>query len=643
MITNYFKKCGYNLGGLKPFIYLIERNDKNISVDILNLSFKIGEANVKKLNVSSSQIQHHQSNFNKFQFDSTLTLSMYETYLDSNLELLNDLIKSNYYVIVENKEGRQFLINYDFKSKITYEYIFDNDENSVEITFSNSSNLPLLESSEKISTSIELNHSQNDLYQIGGIKKLKIALRDKVRMNCNGFEVVEFDYEIEDMHEVEFDDASATINFNGDYFEQNINFQIGIDNVFGYTLIEHPYNDYIALFQSNNGKFYVIGENGLQAKYDVIFDGENSEYIDINLSGYSNKSILSSVTAYKTRWGYYNEICDGYDLYEYESLQYTEDGEKWENVYPLQTRKGDLIEANSLECISSDDDEPSIIATYKGNGNNSTKIYKVSPNYSYVTIDGIQYNNIDETIMFGDTNEHIVEFYGVDEISDYAFYECGLIKVEFSSKIKKIGEKSFEYCYNLSHIIIPKEANCEIGDEAFGYCSNLTEANLEGVTSINIHSFVWCNRLINVTFSDKIQVIGYHSFGECKYLSSITIPYNANCKIGDGAFTNCEKLTEANLYGVTDTGIASFQALKYLTSVTFSDKIQVIMQDSFSYCNHLSSITFNSETPPTLGRYVFSGLPQDGTIYVSSQYYGSTWGTWVTNNFPSGWQLRALD
>ena len=86
-----------------------------------------------------------------------------------------------------------------------------------------------------------------------------------------------------------------------------------------------------------------------------------------------------------------------------------------------------------------------------------------------------------------------------------------------------------------------------------------------------------------------------------------------------------------------------FDGCTSLKKVNISSSITEIGEGAIWGCWNLSTITFLSETPPSVGYDVFNGLPQDGTIYVPSQYYGSTWGTWVTNNFPSGWQLRALE
>ena len=50
------------------------------------------------------------------------------------------------------------------------------------------------------------------------------------------------------------------------------------------------------------------------------------------------------VTVPNTPW------CDGYDLYTTEKQQYTTDGTNWQDVTPLNTRKGALVERNSETC-----------------------------------------------------------------------------------------------------------------------------------------------------------------------------------------------------------------------------------------------------------------------------------------------------
>ena len=71
-----------------------------------------------------------------------------------------------------------------------------------------------------------------------------------------------------------------------------------------------------------------------------------------------------------------------------------------------------------------------------------------------------------------------------------------------SKKVKKIGEKAFKNCTELTSVIIP-EGVTSIGDYAFYGCSRLTSVIIpESVTSIGEGAFCDCENLTAVHISD---------------------------------------------------------------------------------------------------------------------------------------------
>ena len=140
-------------------------------------------------------------------------------------------------------------------------------------------------------------------------------------------------------------------------------------------------------------------------------------------------------------------------------------------------------------------------------------------------------------------------------IGDYAFYNCNIGKVEFSSGLNTIGNHAFDNCTSLTSVTIPN------------YCS--------------------------------LQTIGAYAFKGCRALSSFSLSANI-ANIGDGAFKNCVSLQTIYLDAEGGGRLASlgayvFQNCKSLTSITFPNwYTETIELSEFEGCNALQYIRAES-------------------------------------------------
>lgn len=102
----------------------------------------------------------------------------------------------------------------------------------------------------------------------------------------------------------------------------------------------------------------------------------------------------------------------------------------------------------------------------------------------------------------------------ITEIGDSSFMHCSISKIEFEtgSKLKRIGRNAFM-------------------EEA------ITEISLpEGLQSIDMYGFSWCNNLKEVTIPESVEVIGDFCFSLCSSLEKVTI-LNPNIRLeGDQIF-----------------------------------------------------------------------------------------------------------
>lgn len=135
-------------------------------------------------------------------------------------------------------------------------------------------------------------------------------------------------------------------------------------------------------------------------------------------------------------------------------------------------------------------------------------------------------------------------------IANRTFMECGITKLTLPQNDKLTGVSR-----KLEFNGVPTENMGALGYGAFFDCSKLTDLTIPAnVTVINEVVFQDCN-LQNVTFADatKITEIQMHAFTNNQNLTGVFAGKNFNNlkTIGEGAFLNCFKLTDADFNTLT--------------------------------------------------------------------------------------------
>ena len=154
MLSEYLINCKYRVGTLKPFIYLIP------STSTINYIVDNGEAvvmsvngSVNKLKCGNVQMTSEETMEGRFKLSNKVIIKLFENQTSGLIEILNNLIKNNYKVVVEDLEGTQFICNVEFPSFVTYDYNFASNTispNTATVTFDSDSNFPTLEIKQKI-------------------------------------------------------------------------------------------------------------------------------------------------------------------------------------------------------------------------------------------------------------------------------------------------------------------------------------------------------------------------------------------------------------------------------------------------------------------------------------------------------------
>lgn len=252
---------------------------------------------------------------------------------------------------------------------------------------------------------------------------------------------------------------------------------------------------------------------------------------------------------------------------------------------------------------------------------------------------------IEGSVFAGNLSLASVTLSDMTNIGVGMFYESGLTDVTIPASVSNIGNAAFGRCSNLSNadltgvqasigsnvfsngvalssvtltdmtsigvnmffntgltsVTVPATVT-NIGDNAFAGCTQLSNADLTGVRA-SIGSNVFANdvSLASVTLTG-MSIIGLNMFSNTG-LTSVTIPYSLE-NMGDTAFAECTKLSNADLTGVQATiGIAVFANDVLLASVDLGDML-IIGLNMFSNTG-LTSVTIPASVT-NIGEFAFT-------------------------------------
>lgn len=127
----------------------------------------------------------------------------------------------------------------------------------------------------------------------------------------------------------------------------------------------------------------------------------------------------------------------------------------------------------------------------------------------------------------------------VSHIADGAFCAtANLETITFTSSLRSIGARAFEYCEKLSSLVLPSSVEI-IGERAFQYCSQLFSIMLpRSIQEIGDYAFCGCSAIQTMSIPKAVKRIGHAAFKDCRSLKRIIVQDNITF-IGDGAFVGC--------------------------------------------------------------------------------------------------------
>lgn len=251
---------------------------------------------------------------------------------------------------------------------------------------------------------------------------------------------------------------------------------------------------------------------------------------------------------------------------------------------------------------------------------------------------------------------------GVDQIRNYAFYNCTSIKsVTLSEEVTSIGHRAFFGCTSLEKIVISENVtdissyvfeDCPVLNEIVYNAKNLESSPLafspfigsgyegEGITvtfgekvqkipdnflkeydgkSVNVkdivfegntteigqYAFLGCP-IENVVLPESVKIIRIGAFVDCTALESVTI--NGSLSVLEaGVFIGCNNIREIYISGIDNEAQISTDAFSNLNSndisLTFGQGVEKIPENMFA---NLSVTSINFGGVKTIGRDAFA-------------------------------------
>lgn len=481
-ITKYIQKCDYRLGGLKPHIYFIHKNVMCITYKAngIEVFFKqTKDADIYKLNAALCTYNQEETKNNKYKFSNTLEVLVNEQYEEPFLYSLRTLRMNQYYIVIEDKNGIQYLINPDLHTVFNYEYNFSDGSdgiNGVTMTWNNLSNYPLLAMEKKIENNYTLLLEQCT-YVKGEVDKLSLISYKDLYAKNDGvkYEGLYMDNG-EKPQGVDFLKGSFSLveTYDGNMFRTTLSFSIPLDDnqfSWAYNLLEYQDNVYKAIVATTNNNYLLIGDEiGLTPSYSITTSEEEDtpNMVNISLTQLSQYPILYSNDIKQYRWFENGEMCFGFDKYQMLTREYSEDwGETWVVDENEVKKKGDIIESNSVDCIDVKwVDETYCLTT-------SMEVFDFRVIDGYICSDGNKYKktqkytSIDGGVTFNPTEE-----YGIGELIALESDDCNSVEEDEIRWVEDLEYGIMCYPVDEQYTKLGEPFCLDIGSYAYEMVSN---------------------------------------------------------------------------------------------------------------------------------------------------------------------------
>lgn len=310
MVSNYSNTCKYSIPLLKNRIYVYDETIlSRINVDN-GLDDAVLLSTPMLLTGFSISYSEDTSLDERYRFTKNLKISMTDK-VDVDFTFWE-----RYFIIVEDYDGNFYLTNPDFQYKYTYSYNLSNGVNQTDITFTTSSNFPLL----KIDiTPPEYNECKR--YKFTEIKSLEL-IEKKYASYSNDTSIL---YTTENFKHIDFIKNSLAFKeeYDGEKTTVQLQFEMPLESAnvsWDYDLLEFKDNLYTAVISTTDDYRLVAGiYNGLQPNYTINASVSESNSYQITLTETSINASVALQATFEELLGYtwdYIRVLDGNKTYD---------------------------------------------------------------------------------------------------------------------------------------------------------------------------------------------------------------------------------------------------------------------------------------------------------------------------------------
>ena len=206
-------------------------------------------------------------------------------------------------------------------------------------------------------------------------------------------------------------------------------------------------------------------------------------------------------------------------------------------------------------------------------------------------------------------------------IGAYAFSGTNFERIGIPTGVTKIGRSAFNGCTRLTSIDLSKTAITEIPDKMLNGCSSLREVKLpSSIISIGYGAFAG-SAITSITIPENVVTIDgqeidqynklvKNSFGsafkDCAKLTEVIFDGNSGLtKLGNNTFYNCKLLVNIALpESLASIGDGAFYKTA-IQNIAIPAAVNTIGNESFRYCDKLTSVTLADGALTAIGDYAF--------------------------------------
>ena len=345
----------------------------------------------------------------------------------------------------------------------------------------------------------------------------------------------------------------------------------------------------IAIFEYDNSLYeikevddsgYVSIEDPVSTEY-MIFNYWTLNGEQVNLSEYQitkNTKFVADITyKYKVDFVVDNEVISSQIITKGENVSLPESPAKDKYTFAGWSVDGYNVIDLSNYVITANTTFTAIFNNKYGvfNSDTGTLFYSWDDLLKY---DYLVFDEETKTLRSGANVNRLAGDLYVDEaveiIDESCFQNCSaLVSVYMTDNVKELKTQAFANCKSLINIRMSESLH-SIEQSAFNGCSNLVSVSIpDSVTSMGWLVFANCSKLESVKLSENMEEVSIQCFYNCTSLVNVRIP--DACKYLRNYCFYKTGLTSIDTNNVIDMN-HPFVACPNLTTITFSDKIEVV-------------------------------------------------------------------